>query len=54
MNNINNNILFTFLRTFDLRSKLLALDNKKKNSFSFCIVLAYSYLCTLKMKMREN
>ena len=27
-------------------SKVLSLDNEKKKSFSFCIVLAYSYLCS--------
>ena len=27
-------------------SKVLPLDKKKKNKFSFCIVLTYSYLCT--------
>jgi len=28
--------------------KVLSLENKKKNSFSFCILLAYSYLCNPK------
>jgi len=32
-----------------MRSKILTLDNKnKKKEFSFCIVLAYSYLCSMK------
>ena len=26
--------------------KVLSLENEKKNLFSFCIFLAYSYLCT--------
>ena len=33
---------------FELRSKVLSLDNKNKNTFLFCIVLAYSYLCSQK------
>ena len=28
---------------FDLRSKILSLDNKNKKIFLFCILLAYSY-----------
>jgi len=29
-------------------SQILSLENKKKNKFSFCILLAYSYLCNVK------
>ena len=42
-------------RTFSLHEKVLSLDNKNKNAFLFCIVLAYSYLCTKKKEaMMEN
>ena len=34
----------------DLRSKVLSLENEKKNKFSFCILLAYSYLCSMISK----
>ena len=34
----------SLIRTFDLRSKVLSFGNKKKNEFSFCIPLTYSYL----------
>ena len=27
----------------ELRSKVLSLDNEKKNDFFFCFILAYSY-----------
>ncbi len=37
-------------RTFELRSKVLSLGNEKKNKFSFCISLAYSYLCKKKIR----
>ena len=41
--------------TFELRSKVLSLDNKnKKNVFLFCIVLAYSYLCPRKLKLKDK
>ena len=36
---------FIFIRTFDLRSKILSFENKNKNRFLFCILLTYSYLC---------
>ena len=37
---------------FDLRSKVLVLDNEnKKTKFLFCIVLAYSYLCEAQMQV---
>ena len=32
-------------RIFSLCEKTLSLENEKKNSFSFCILLVYSYLC---------
>ena len=31
---------------FGLRPKVLSLEKEKKNEFSFCFFLAYSYLCT--------
>ena len=31
---------------FSLRVKVLSLEKEKKNEFSFCFFLAYSYLCT--------
>ena len=31
---------------FSLCEKTLSLENEKKNSFSFCILLVYSYLCS--------
>ena len=34
----------------DLRSKVLSLENEKKNKFSFCILLAYSYICSMISK----
>jgi len=42
--------LFSFvfrslIRILDLRSKILSFGNEKKNEFSFCISLTYSYLC---------
>ena len=33
-------------RIFSLCEKTLSLENKKKNSFSFCILLVNSYLCS--------
>ena len=33
-------------RIFSLCEKTLSLENEKKNSFSFCILLVYSYLCS--------
>ena len=33
---------------FCCRKKELSLGNEKKNTFFFCISLAYSYLCTRK------
>ena len=30
-------------------SKVLSLENEKKNRFSFCILLAYLYLCTINL-----
>ena len=30
-------------------SKALSLENEKKNKFSFCILLAYLYLCTINL-----
>ena len=47
----NNKIVLYCSRLFVplTMSKVLPLDNKnEKNYFSFCIVLAYSYLCSLK------
>ena len=38
----------SLIRIFDLWSKLLLFGNEKKNMFSFCISLTYSYLCTVK------
>jgi len=38
-------VLVTLIRAQASLKKLLALDNKK-NGFLFCIVRAYSYLCT--------
>ena len=34
-------------RIFNLWFKILPLGNEKKNKFSFCISLAYPYLCIL-------
>ena len=31
---------------FSLRVKVLSLEKEKKNEFSFCFFLAYSYLCS--------
>ena len=31
-------------------SKILSLENEKKSELSFCILLAYSYLCKHKSK----
>ena len=42
---------FGFLLTysyFDLWSKVLSLEKEKKNKFSFCFLLTYSYLCRQK------
>jgi len=33
----------SLIRTLTYRSKILSLENEKKNEFSFCILLAYSY-----------
>ena len=33
-------------RIFSLCEKTLSLESEKKNSFSFCILLVYSYLCS--------
>ena len=33
-------------RIFSLCEKTLSVENEKKNSFSFCILLVYSYLCS--------
>jgi hypothetical protein len=30
---------------FKLRLKVLSLEKEKKNTFFFCFLLAYSYLC---------
>ena len=38
----------SLIRTLELRSKVLSLENDKKNKFFFLILLAYSYLCTTK------
>jgi len=35
-------------------SKVLSLEKPKKNSFSFGVLLAYSYLCTLISKTIKN
>jgi hypothetical protein len=41
--------------SFSQAKKILSLENEKKNSFSFCILLAYSYLCRRKdINMEEN
>ena len=46
---------FSFgLHYFDLRSKVLSFENKKKNKFSFCILLTYSYLCSVNGKWNEE
>ena len=41
----------SLIRTFELCSKVLSLENKKKSKLSFGIFLAYSYLCHQK---RDN
>jgi len=38
-------ILLTY-SYFGLRPKVLSLEKEKKNEFSFCFLLTYSYLCT--------
>ena len=42
-----------FFSYIELRSKVLSLDNKNKNTFLFCIVLAYSYLCREIIQARQ-
>ena len=34
-----------FALPFSLTKKVLSFENKKKNLFSFCVFLTYSYLC---------
>ncbi len=41
-------------RTFDLRSKVLSLERKKKNVFLFCSLLTYSYLCRKVLEYGNN
>ena len=38
-------VLSSLIRTVELRSKVLSLDNTKENTFFLCIMLTYSYLC---------
>ena len=40
-----NLFFYSLIRTLDWRSKVLSLENEKKSKLSFCILLAYSYLC---------
>ena len=44
--------MFSFARfALSLASpKILSLENEKKSELSFCILLAYSYLCKHKSK----
>ncbi len=35
---------------FCIYAKALSLEKEKKNEFSFCILLAYSYLCNVLYK----
>jgi len=39
-------VVALFFCTFLLLKKVLSLEKEKKNEFSFCFFLAYSYLCT--------
>ena len=42
-------------RIFEYPSKILPFDNtKQKNRFLFCIMLTYSYLCTVKHHLSDN
>ena len=43
----------SLIRIFSLHEKVLSLDNKNKNAYLFCIVLAYSYLCTKETIMEH-
>jgi hypothetical protein len=42
----------SFIRTSELCSKVLSLENKKKNLLFLCILLVYSYLCAVKKNER--
>ena len=41
-------------RIFELCSKILTLENTKKNSFPFGILLVYSYLCSHKLANQKR
>ena len=41
------------IRFFVVLDKILSFDYKKKNEFSFCIILTYSYFCA-KLDIKDK